>query len=93
MLERQIEKFLIDNVKKMGGYPIKMNSASLNGLPDRMILMPRGRVYFVELKAYGKKARPIQVAVHKMLIELGFKVYVLDTKEKVGEFINAIQTP
>lgn len=92
MLERQIEKFLTDNVKKIGGLSIKLNSATMSGLPDRMILMPVGRIYFVELKAPGKKPRPLQIVVHKMLNDLGFKVYVIDTKEKVGEFINAIQT-
>lgn len=92
MPERQIEKFLTDKVKKLGGLSIKLNSASFIGLPDRMILMPVGRIYFVELKAPGKKPRPLQVAVHKVFAELGFKVYVIDTKEKVGEFINAIQT-
>lgn len=92
MLEKQIEKFLTGKVKNMGGLSIKLNSASFSGLPDRMILMPVGRIYFVELKAPGKKPRPLQIVVHKMLNDLGFKVYVIDTKEKVGEFINAIQT-
>lgn len=92
MLERQIEKFLTDNVKKIGGLSVKLNSSSFSGLPDRMILMQKGRVYFVELKAPGKKPRPLQTLVHKTLNDLGFKVYVIDTKEKVGEFINAIQT-
>lgn len=92
MLERQIEKFLTDKVKKLGGLSVKLNSASFSGLPDRMILMPKGKMYFVELKAPGKKPRPLQVAIHKVFAELGFKVYVIDTKERVGEFINAIQT-
>ena len=92
MLERQIEKFLTDNIKKIGGLSVKLNSSSFSGLPDRMILMQKGRVYFVELKAPGKKPRPLHIVVHKMLNDLGFKVYVIDTKEKAGEFINAIQT-
>jgi hypothetical protein len=92
MLEKQIEKFLTGKVKNMGGLSIKLNSASFSGLPDRMILMPVGRIYFVELKAPGKKPRPLQVVIHKVFADLGFKVYIIDTKEKVGEFINAIQT-
>lgn len=92
MIEGQIEKYLTEKVKKIGGFPIKVNSASLTGLPDRMILMPEGRIYFVELKAPGKKPRPLQIVVHRMLNALGFKVYVIDSKEKAGEFINAIQT-
>lgn len=92
MRENSIERYFVLKVQLLGGRVIKLNSASMNGLPDRMILMPAGKVYFAELKAPGKKPKPLQVAVHKMLISMGFDVFVIDTKEKVGEFINAIQT-
>lgn len=92
MRENEIERYLNLKVKSMCGLSIKMNSASMKGLPDRMILIPRGKIYFVELKAPGKKPRPLQKAVHSMLNSMGFKILVIDTKEKVGEFINGIQT-
>lgn len=92
MRESAIERYFVSRVQISGGRVIKLNSASMNGLPDRMVLMPEGRIYFAELKAPGKKPRPLQKAVHSMLKNMGFNVFVIDTKEKVGEFINAIQT-
>lgn len=92
MRESAIERYFVSRAQLLGGRVIKLNSASMNGLPDRMVLMPEGRIYFVELKAPRKKPRPLQKAVHSMLMNMGFNVFVIDTKEKVGEFINAIQT-
>lgn len=92
MRENAIERYFVSRVQISGGRVIKLNSASMKGLPDRMVLMPEGKIYFAELKAPGKKPRPLQKAVHSMLMNMGFKVFVIDTKEKVGEFINAIQT-
>lgn len=90
MRENEIEKFLLLKVRAVGGECIKFNSASMNGLPDRIVLMPGGKLYFVELKAPGKSPRLLQEAIHKKLRDKGFKVFVIDTKEKVGEFINGI---
>lgn len=90
MKESTIENFLVSQVKKMGGLAIKLNSMSMAGLPDRMVLLPHERVFFIELKAPGKKARPLQIATHKILRNLGFKVCVIDTKEKVLEFIKGV---
>lgn len=92
MRENEVEKYLLTRIKTMGGRVIKLNSSSMRGLPDRMILLPKGRIYFVELKAPGKTPRPLQAAVIKSMIDMGFEVLVIDTKEKVGEFINGIQT-
>lgn len=92
MQESNIERYLKTRVQRLGGWVIKLNSASMRGLPDRMILMPGGVIYFVELKAPGKKPRPIQTAVIGGLKRLGFTVLVIDTREKVGEFINAVQS-
>lgn len=91
MQESSIENYLKRKVNNLGGWVVKLNSASMRGLPDRMILMPGGNIYFVELKAPGKKPRPLQNAVIKGLKRLGFIVLVIDTKESAGEFINGIQ--
>ena len=62
----------------------------MNGLPDRLILMPNGKMAFVEVKAPGKKPRPLQVARHEILRQLGFKVYVLDDVKEIGGIIDEI---
>ena len=78
MTEKQIEQKLCKKVKAKGGIAIKLNSLSMMGLPDRLVLLPEGRVVFIELKSPGKKMRPIQVKRKTQLEELGFLVYCID---------------
>lgn len=90
--EKEIEKKLTLAVKKLGGICPKFVSPGFDGMPDRIVLLPMGRFGFVEVKAPGKKPRPIQTARHKLLQQLGFKVYVLDSEEQIGEILDEIQT-
>ena len=55
----------------------------MDGMPDRLILMPGGRLSFVELKAPGQKPRPLQLHRHDQLRDLGFEVFVLDRQEDI----------
>jgi len=59
-------------------------------MPDRLILLPTGRIGFVEVKRKGEKPRPIQITRHKILKSLGFKVYVLDDEKQIKEVIRNI---
>ena len=61
-----------------------------SGLPDRLVLH-NGRAYFVEVKSQGKKPSPIQRVIHKKLEALCFPVSVIDTAEKLDNFINGIR--
>lgn len=92
MREKEIEKRLVAEVKKNGGICPKFVSPGFDGMPDRLVLMPKGRIAFVEVKAPNKKPRALQLARHRKLCSLGFKVYVLDDKEKIGEIIDEIQS-
>ena len=92
MLEKSIEKKLADAVKKRGGLAPKFVSPGLDGMPDRIVLMPGGRLAFVEVKAPGKKPRPLQEARHKKLRGLGFSVYTLDDKDQIGGILDEICT-
>ena len=71
---------------------VKFVSPGLDGMPDRLALLPGGRMAFVEVKASGKKPRPLQEARHRMLRQLGFKVYVLDDEKQIGGIIDEIQS-
>ena len=77
-----------------GLFPIVVVECSNNkytGVPDRMILLPGGRIYFVELKAPGKKERPRQRYVQAILQRLGFTVFAsVDSIEKVDEIIREL---
>ena len=79
MRESQIERYLVKRVKEMKGLCLKINSTSMGGLPDRMVLLPGGKIIFLELKASGCKARPRQLAVMRKLSVLGFPTFVADS--------------
>ena len=90
MREKEVEKQLITDVKKRGGICVKWASG-WNGAPDRLIFMPDGKFGMVEVKAPGKKPRPLQISRHKKLKNLGQKVFVLDNKEQIGGILDEIQ--
>lgn len=83
MLESKIEKTLILEVKKHGGLALKFISPGMSGVPDRLIMIKGGKLAFIELKAPGKKMRPLQVKRKRQLEALGFKVYCIDCKEQI----------
>lgn len=83
MLESRVENYLKNKVEKLGGKAFKWAPIGVTGVPDRMVLLPGGRIIFVELKAPGKKARKLQEYRAKQLKELGFQVECLDTVEKI----------
>ena len=93
MREKCIEQKLILMVKKRGGICPKWVSPGFDGVPDRIVLLPVGRIAFVEVKVSGKKPRPLQIARHKLLTRLGFKVYVLDCEDQIGGVLDEIQSP
>lgn len=89
--EREVERKLVREVKAAGGMAIKLTSPSVDGLPDRLVLLHGGKIGFVELKAPGKKPRVLQVKRMKDLQALGFKVFVVDDKSQIGGVIDAIR--
>ena len=93
MREKQIEHSLVMAGKAAGGMCPKLVSPGTDGMPDRMILLPQGHIGFVEVKAPGKKPRPLQAARHRMLERLGYKVYTLDGEEQIGGILDGIQAP
>lgn len=73
MREKEVEKKLVQAVKQRGGICPKWVSPGFDGMPDRMVLLPKGKIGFVEVKAPGEKPRPLQKARHGMLQRLGFQ--------------------
>lgn len=92
MLEKVIEKKLVAAVKKMGGIAAKFVSPGLDGMPDRLVLLPNGKMAFMELKAPGKKPRPLQLRRIKQLQQLGFACYVIDNDDQIGGILDEIQS-
>ena len=90
MHERIIESKLTRAAKAMGGLALKFISPGYDGVPDRIVLFPGGRIALVEVKAPGKTLRPLQARRKRQLESLGFKVYVLDAAEQIGGILKAI---
>lgn len=91
MTEKELELMLVKEVKRRGGRAFKFLSPGLNGVPDRLVLMPGGKIGFVEVKAPGKKMRPNQVKRKAELEKLGFEVYILDNPIEVTNIIDDIE--
>ena len=90
--ETVVEKFLVAQVETVLRGQCRKWKTRI-GDPDRIILLEGGKVLFVELKRPGEKPRPLQLARHKLLRDLGFKVYVLDDERQIGGFLDEIRTP
>ena len=90
MNEKTGEAKLRNRVKALGGLAIKIFSSWFTGLPDRLVLMPGGKLWWVELKTTGKVPSPRQEVVIAMLRRLGFEVRVIDTDETLQAFLKEI---
>ncbi len=91
MREKTIEQKFVMEVKRVGGLALKFTSPGFDGVPDRLALLPGGKMAFVEVKAPREKPRPLQLARHRLLRRLGFKVYVLDDESQIGGMIDEIK--
>jgi hypothetical protein len=87
MTEKEIEIYLARKIKNKKGIAYKFTSPGNSGVPDRLCLLPNGKIFFVELKSPGKKPRALQVNQITKITKLGQRVYVLDSKEKVDEVL------
>lgn len=89
MKEAKVEDALVDGIHELEGECLKLIILGWIGAPDRLVLLPKGRIIFVELKRPDAKGklRAGQPRFHKMLRRLGFRVEVLWTIEQVEDFL------
>lgn len=92
MRERDIERRFRDLIRKAGGMALKLVCPGFDGMPDRIVLMPGGRILFAEIKRPGAVPGPLQAARHRMLRDMGFQVFVIDSLELAEEVTCAVQT-
>lgn len=90
MRERDIEAYLRDRIREAGGWAPKWVSPGNNGVPDRIVMLPGGRIVFVELKAPGGRPTKLQAMQHARLRALGCDVHVIDSKQAVDELVRGL---
>ena len=90
MREKQIEQKLVRAVRAVDGLAPKFVSPGLDGVPDRLILLPGGHLAFAELKAPGQKPRPLQQRRIGQLRQMGFRVYIIDNTNQIGGVLDEV---
>jgi len=87
--EKPIEAKLQKGVTRLGGLCLKLPAVYFTGIPDRLCLLPGGRLYFVETKSSGKDLSPRQAYVKRLLEGLGFKVWKVDSEAALAECLRS----
>lgn len=87
MLEKDIEKYLTSEVKRLGGIAYKFVSPGNDGVPDRMVLLPGGRITFIELKTETGRPTKIQERQIERMRALGQDARIVYGMEQVKEFL------
>jgi len=87
MLEKQIEAHLIKRVKALGGMAYKFTSPAHKGVSDRIVCLPNGQTWFVELKTEGGRLSPLQKVFASDMARMNQKYVCLWNKEQIDEFI------
>jgi hypothetical protein len=90
--EKVLEPYLVRSMAKVGAVALKYYNPWAAGYPDRLVLMPQGKVVWVELKSRGKTPNRLQLSRHIQLRELGFDVRVIDNKEDIDKLRDEIQS-
>lgn len=91
MLEKTVEDYLVKEVKRIGGKAPKWVSPGNTGVPDRIVLLPGGRTYYIECKRpKGSIISARQKLWRKYLIDLGHNIRQTYTKEEVDAFIEEV---
>lgn len=90
MLEKNIEKKLVEYIKNLKGLIYKFNSQSNSGVPDRLIILPNSKVYFVELKRPSGILSDLQKYQIKRLKSMKQNVCVISSIEDLNNFLRSL---
>ena len=83
LLERKLNRLVVER----GGWSIKLLSNLVTGLPDRVCLLPGGRIFFAEIKTTNKNPTKIQLLVHRKIEALGFRVLIIKRSEDIKSIV------
>lgn len=91
MKESQIERRLVEGVKRLGGMCLKFVSPGILGVPDRIIITAKGRVIFIELKTETGRLTKIQRYVIGEMQKRGADARVVKGIDEVKELLAEIE--
>lgn len=89
--ERDIERWLVSQIKRMGGEAFKFVSPGNDGVPDRMVCMPGGKIYFIELKTEEGGPSKVQIYQIRRFRKLGCNVRIISGREEAEWFVQQIK--
>jgi len=89
MKESTLEARLVQGVKALGGRAYKFVSPGNVGVPDRLVLLPNGRILFAELKTDTGRLSQMQAHQIRELRQKGAEVWVVQGETGVQRFLGA----
>jgi len=90
ILERDIERYLVRRTIEHGGVAYKWMSPGRVGVADRIVLLPGGVVWFVELKTVRGRLSPWQKVFAADMRRMGMNYIVIRSKEEVDELLQRV---
>lgn len=90
VLEKQIERYLVDRVKALGGVAYKFTSPAHRGVADRVVCLPDGQTWFVEVKTEGGRLSPLQKVFMSDMARMKQNYVCLWNKEQINEWLNEV---
>jgi len=90
LLERDIERYLVRRVAERGGVAYKWVSPGRVGVADRIVMLPGGRVWFVELKTATGRLSPLQQVFAADMARMGMNYIVIRSKGEVDELLQRV---
>jgi len=91
-MEKNLENRFRQYVRTLGGFALKFSPVGIKGFPDRVVLLPGGRIGFAELKHPEKTGRvsDSQIRATRTLRILGFKTIISDSFDELRAWVDGL---
>lgn len=90
-MEKDLERWLGQELKKLGCIYMKFVSPGNDGVPDRIVVMPGGDVVFVELKSETGRLSHTQAFQIARLQQKGAMVFLISNKIEAQELLVLVE--